>query len=454
MLYCFLDTNVLLQYRMFNEIDWTKLLKTKKVCLVIPRQVIRELDNHKNHSTSKRVKNRSRIVIRKIAEYTDQDEGNVRKGVLLQVQTDSPTQKWLEDHGYNPSDGDDRIVGEVHYFIQNVKQDTDDVILVAEDYGARIKAKASSVPQMEPPEELRLEDEPDPVEKENRELQKEVARLKLIQPKLSMKFQDERGNLSQEIIFEVDFTESHMSGDLIEKEVEKKLEELKYTDKLVNPEVEYEDISNDLARGIMRSLSLAMSYPTQNDIDNYHSSLLHYVNNEYSEYLKECYRSEVHETCCRNIQLVVENKGTSPATNIDVIMHFPDGFRLFNRRLQKPEAPQPPLKPRIKSVFGEKVRTPSLIEPIHSSPLRNDVSSTIYTRPPMSIRKTNGYEVMNGNDSLKHHFNWVWPPLFLYFEPIEENKIRYEISYSITADNLPDIVEGKLILVLKKPQSL
>lgn len=452
MLYCFLDTNVLLQYQMFDEINWTKVLQAKKVCLVIPRQVIRELDNHKNHSTSKRVKNRSRIVIRKIAEYTDQDGGTVRKSVLLQVQTDAPTQKWLEDNSYNPTDGDDRIVGEVHYFIQNVKQDTDDVILVAEDYGARIKAKASGVPQMEPPAELRLEDEPDPVEKENRELEKEVARLKHIQPKLSMKFQDEKGNLLEQIQFEVDFTESQISNEEIEQEVRKNYEILKYDDQ-IDESKEEPNGGNQTLKDAMRLLGRSLvTLPTQNDVEIYHNELLDYLKGEFSEYLKKQQRFVTLERRLRTIQLVLENSGTTPAENIDVSMHFPDGFLLREHKFQKPDTPKPPTKLRPKGIHEDLYRSSLSDSMLYSMPSRmNSTPPPVKpSRPPMSIRKTNSYEIVHGKDSLKHHFNWRWRPLFLYFDPIEENKTGYEITYSITANNLPDIVEGKLILILKK----
>ena len=43
----FIDSNVLLHYRFFDELDWTTLIKADEVVLTICAPVIRELDRKK-----------------------------------------------------------------------------------------------------------------------------------------------------------------------------------------------------------------------------------------------------------------------------------------------------------------------------------------------------------------------------------------------------------------------
>ena len=66
MLYCFVDTNIFIEFQMFDEIGWPSVLEANQVCLVVPGIVINELEKHKKHPTRKRLKKRSKSIVRKL----------------------------------------------------------------------------------------------------------------------------------------------------------------------------------------------------------------------------------------------------------------------------------------------------------------------------------------------------------------------------------------------------
>ena len=60
-----LDTNVHLHYQPFNEIKWTQEFEWEKVCIILPIEVIRELDDKKystKDSLAKRAKSRLKLM--------------------------------------------------------------------------------------------------------------------------------------------------------------------------------------------------------------------------------------------------------------------------------------------------------------------------------------------------------------------------------------------------------
>src|SRR5690348_6399328 len=102
MLYCFLDTNIFLQFNTFDEINWLDELKVKEVCLVIPLTVIQELDKHKTDSGSQRRSKRSRMVLPKISEYFETEDQVIRPNVAIKVLLNNPERQWLINNSFDP----------------------------------------------------------------------------------------------------------------------------------------------------------------------------------------------------------------------------------------------------------------------------------------------------------------------------------------------------------------
>src|SRR5579859_3139358 len=127
MLYCFLDTNILLEFKTFDEIDWQNELETSEVTLVVPLTVIRELDKIKGDSKYERKRNRARMIIKKIENLVKSTKAvSIRPGLYLLV-VEIPTSDSLRELRYNPDIPDDQIVGAAHLFMQ--QHSNEDVVV-------------------------------------------------------------------------------------------------------------------------------------------------------------------------------------------------------------------------------------------------------------------------------------------------------------------------------------
>src|SRR5258708_184817 len=88
LVYCFLDTNILIQFQTFDEVEWPRILHAKKVCLVLAPIVLRELDKHKTDYNNSRLQKRARMILSKLNRLLETETAadvlpQVRRNVTL-----------------------------------------------------------------------------------------------------------------------------------------------------------------------------------------------------------------------------------------------------------------------------------------------------------------------------------------------------------------------------------
>jgi hypothetical protein len=154
------------------------------------------------------------------------------------------------------------------------------------------------------------------------------------------------------------------------------------------------------------------------------------------------------------LKIMLANEGTCPADDIDVYMHFPDGFRLVNGE-DLDEPPEPPKSPRKPATMQE------LIAGAAAMPAFNYPASLLNPRLPElnvprfrnisspSIRRTKSYEVEVGVTKLKHTFNEELDPLYIVFPSFLEAS-SFSIDYRLHAGNAPDAMTGQLHVIVEK----
>jgi hypothetical protein len=432
MLYCFLDTNIFLQYQMIDDIDWTSELQSKEVCLVVAKKVIQELDRHKRDPISNRRRKRARKVLKILEEY---GEPPIRENVYVTIQTSGVSHEWLVSHGYDPNDADDCIVGAAHYF----KEENSDnqVILFADDSGARLKARAMGIAYRIPSDSIKLPDEPDPTQKRLSIVEQELSAMKNAMPRLSIGFLSNDNEVKQEIAFSVNFDEQSMSTHQINEMVEVERQYCKYE------EAEIDDAYAQLTKRLLKRTP-----PTQNDIVNYETEVNEYLIN-YKQYLTEASTYNVNQVRMRSFILVVTNSGKKPANDIDINLHFPDGFDLFDEEISQPNPPNRPIKPMPTSpldhLLGSSSSLSSMI-PYLISPSSENYDSMYHVDSDSgpTIIKGGSYDVHDHRDNLKHHHTWEWSPLFITFDKPSKLPRVFRVKYKITAANIPDPVQGTL----------
>jgi hypothetical protein len=88
-------------------------------------------------------------------------------------------------------------------------------MIMSDDTGVRLKARQVRIDYCEPPAEIRLPDEPDPLQKKVKELEAELARLKNALPNLCVGFR-KYGEIDRKIVFAMKFNQKGLSPQEIE----------------------------------------------------------------------------------------------------------------------------------------------------------------------------------------------------------------------------------------------
>jgi hypothetical protein len=181
-LYAFVDTNVMMEFQFFRDLDWAALLGGTAIVLVVAPVVLSEIDRFKHYGT-KRQKNRARTVSSAFDEIElSHEQARVREGVAILAIATEPGRATFETNNLQPDVPDDRLLAALIEF--RAQLTSGGVVLVTDDTNLRVKARARSVRVTKPDDALRLPDEPDEAERKLAAANRELAALKSAQPEL------------------------------------------------------------------------------------------------------------------------------------------------------------------------------------------------------------------------------------------------------------------------------
>jgi hypothetical protein len=441
MLYCFLDTNIFLQFKTFDEIDWPKELGVDAVCLVVPKRVIKELDKHKHDPQSDRRRKRARVILKKIKQYADTENGFVRKNTTILTQTTMPARKWLEEHDYDVDDNDDCIIAAAHLFIQEHPDKS--VILFNDDTGAYLKAKDNGIKVVEPSDNLSLPDEPDPLQKIYQEVRSELQQMKNAQPNLSL------------FVFKDDAVPENLVMPLGKKSVEFP-SILEYA---IDCDVSglAEEDKDSLLRQEIKNLNEEANYvnhirpliDSSYRIAEYKQKVQDYLE-EYKYYLEEVSNYEIKVCKMKKISFLLKNLGQKPADDLDIKIEFPLNVNISD---DFPPRPEPPTKPSIPATFIERDLNLLLGNEFNLTSFPNFHKT--FERETSFISVDESYRTIKGhNDNLKHGLDWRWS-VVVEFNSEAIYPLTIPIKYHFNVAN-PSVmpVDGELILKVSKSQEL
>ena len=426
----FPDTNLFLHSRPVNEIDWCSLLQSGAVELKIAPVVTRELEEQKTLNPSRKLKERAATALKFLHRNLEQSQ--IRDGITLGFLTREPTPEFAASHGLNMQLGDDWLVGTLLLY----REDHPDVpcALLTGDLPLTVKARPYQIQVTSPSEKYGLPPEPDPLVKRNQQLEAELLRYKSREPRLMVLFESRETHSRFRLTRPQD-------GDS-EPEIQTLLEAAKQNFPVL-----------DLAPAQLVKASQPPTEPTKNGLltpmveaARGLVALSRGFNEDYNRRVKEYYR--LYERYLRDaaafkdlparivkLTLVLVNSGTCPADDIYVLLHFPNGFQLYDDE-NPPKQPEEPPEPS-KDVFpGLGLSVPSYLADLHALPqFRNP-------RLPR-IRKTNSYDVTFETDRLQHGFVWNLDPLYASFDSWETIR-SFSIDYSVHAGNMIDKETGTL----------
>ena len=312
----FVDTNILLHYNMFDDIDWPSLVEHDEVLLVISMAVTRNLDRQKSEHPQKRVRDRAQAVLRRFDALESADpDGAARPHVRLQFLSTDP----LIDFGaagLSRDVDDDWLIASMLAFRDSSAGYGP--ILVTADRGLRLKARHFGFEVLALPDEIRLPDEADATERELRNLKVEREKFAAALPRLRVTWPGGAAHLHKQFrvqpvdAFDVEGMMRQVSAawPVAEAVPPKPKRREVILGRKVAPQ------SDDAA--LMQALhGLYTTFPgmllkARNDFLN-----------SYREYLQKRQVFLLNAARTVSVALVLHNDGGAPADDVDVFVGFP-----------------------------------------------------------------------------------------------------------------------------------
>ena len=428
----FLDTNIFLHFKLFNQIPWDNIVNSKKVKIIIAPIVISELDKHKYNERAK-IRTRANKILKIFHKY-------IEKGLTTQINdklelcflANQPLVETFNKFSLNISSQDDHLLASIKEY--KIDENEEPTILITSDIGPILKSKPLNIKTLKMPEEYKLPFELDTTVKKIAKLEEENLNLKKRIPILKIYFSNKKivkhFSIKPPIKFDSEYIEYKIK-ELKEKYPKKSKDNLP-------------SIGSNFKFGL-NEIMASMINKNKDLIGEYNKNLDNFFE-RYKEYLIEYLYYLSQRRLSFEINFFVFNEGTVPAEDIDILLHFPNGFSL-KRKIDQIEKPKKPYPPRLKSPF-------ELTFPIFPNfptinpyiPKLDNVNIRNVSIP--SIKKIHSYDVEFNIKYLKHNQYETLDPLIITFDSFESVP-NFSIDYKIQASNVPQEISGSLNLIYK-----
>ncbi|MDH6254207.1 rRNA-processing protein FCF1 [Chryseobacterium sp. H1D6B] len=441
MKYMFLDTNIFLHFKFFDQIKWNEIVKDEFKIMLAPT-VIDELDKHKRNTNSK-IANRAKKALNRIDQILEE----IVPSYPIEYLSQKPDNSTLSKFNLQREEQDDCIIATILEFKE--RDNGKEIIFVTNDTGPKLKSKSYGIQTIKLTEEYLMPNEKTEVEKQLASLIAENNNLKNKIPKINLTF------AHGEVVLKHHFEQYKIDRQsFVNDEYDREKVRLRpIPDR--NSDSERATSLNDenltpLQRAVNNAnLNFGFNRLSQEQIDVYNKDLRNYYD-EYLQYLCEKYEYDQYLSLLFPINLELLNTGNFPAEDIDVWLHFPDGFVLYNPEESRTE-PIPPLEPfRPQNMFDHPRINFMDLYPASNIKSASNIQLANFSNSGIpDIRQTNSYEVEYRFGSLKHNQSLKLSTLIVEFSSFSEIK-SFSLDYKIMVGNIPNLLEGKLNISLTK----
>ena len=410
------DTNVYVHFKPFDDIPWADVVGENDVVFIVLAPVVRELDKLKMEP---RLRDRVRGVLPRIdALFADSDSATLRTGIRTRFEHGRGAAAVMSEHSLEPSLGDDRIIAAA----LALQKGPDPVVLVTDDTGMRLRARALGLTVRPMPEGLRLLSS-DPLAAENAKLRREVDELRTALPLLTVSFL-EGGSVLKTL-----------------REPPPKKRGLRFSDIFPRP------LSKDTLPAIYE---FERTKPTEQEMAEYNKKLEHF-RPTHEKYLREREDFELFPFVSLALEMLVSNAGGRPADTLRLVFDLPSGARLVRkkdipREPPKPVPPQLPGRPRATVDDDESRNTypgSFLFNPQPPPALK------VPGPPPNVVGPfAEGNEKVVFEIRVLSNFDEVVLPRVLLRFPSPADVPSFQLPYSLRSHSLPKLVTGALHVVV------
>lgn len=463
--YVFLDTNMFLEFKDFDQIDWPAVLGYQEVCLVIAPIVLTELDKFKSDKGSNRRQKRSRAAIKKLeatAETTAPEEPALvpgRSGVKLILLANSP--RVAAYAGLQPEIADDQLIASILQFRGSRPYVShEDVFLLTDDAGARTKARHHHINLHRLDDAYRLPDEPTEAERDVARLKREVEELRNRHPKLALRLvaNDQQ---AEELGSVIDLVREP-SAEHLDRLVDIEIVATETSAKAI-PGVDEPGTKAGQGRVVLdleairrftettkkaEASDSSVKWVSKSELQKYEAERREYLE-AYREYLPKLGKWQRRVGLLRRVDLLLVNDGTLPANGIIVQLFLPHELQAIDMD-RRPRQPRPPERPEQPLSPGEQMKRSmdgirAILAPAYTFPR----TSSLRSEPDEEVAdiQPSGKSIKWRVAKVTHQLPYPLGPFFIAFPP-EEGERRYRLTYRLHADELAKPVEGTLTLVV------
>ncbi len=426
----FLDVNTALHFKRADQINWCALAGATQVVLVVAPVFLRELEHQKVHNSSRKLRERADSTVKWLVQFL-RSPRPVRPSVTFSFLDYEPHVDFAACR-LSPTIVDDQLIAAV---LEDLQAFAGRVLVATADVGLEVKLRARRIEPLLLPDDLRLPAEPDSVEKELQQTRQELARLKSRLPRLELSFD----NGADRLELTLPALPSAPSAPPL-SEIRAKYPPLAKPGS-PPPRTDLLGIDSGALAAVLRSFGLSAER-----IDRYNQDLER-LYAAYSSYLKDLLAWEEQHARSFEVNLILFNGGTAPASDIDIVLGFPEDIDLFESDdlPKRPEAPEPPQRPAGLELVRPGLFGGDVPGYLFRGPLTGLEAPDLHGLPTVDRDR---HQVSFSLRSLKHEFRQTFRPFHCRF-PGRKAIRSFHVDFHASAAELLEASTGQLHLIVK-----
>ena len=419
--YCFLDTNILIHFHTFDEVEWLKVVCGSQVVLTLAPIVVKELNQQKNDTGNEWMHKRARTLVSKLKKLLAQQKSTepveIKSNIAIIDIPNEPMVDW-QTLGLDPAVNDDRLIASIIKFKE--QQPSNRVVLVTDDFLAQRKAISAQIEVIDPEGLIDIIERPSEEVGTIQKLERQVQELQRRIPEPRLSFW-ENGAITNSVTRTASVANA-VSEDEISQQIAQKQQQLEQI--------------------VTKSQGIESDEKVEEFIINYSNYLKRF---EQALALK---RTKDYGLTAQFL-FVLQNVGSAPAIDLELSLQFPKRslvvgasteFEIeFWGKVKIPQEPVPDWMKRVTSLDLASLTMP-YISRTADPPEQPHPKGPLYNNEDRSI-------VLFTTPKLRHKEEWHLHPIMAFLPP--ETTSGFEIIYSLHADNLLDRIKGRLNVILQ-----
>lgn len=419
MKYLFLDTNVYLHYKDFEQIDWkTSVCNGDDFTIVVPPIVIREIEKQKDSSRGK-IQTRAKNVSSKLGGYFLENKVSDK---IKMITCEDPSDTDFDGLKFNRGTNDDVLI------LSAIKSgyNKNDIIVISRDIPLLIKAKSNQLEYYKMADGFLIKEELSEEEKELIATKKELEKYKNRQPKPSVTFSGGQVLLKLTKPKNRDFA----------TELAEFMDNLKSE----NPYYQKKEQSD---KSYNQTFIFIHNNPSDEQIEKFNKELDEYYS-EYEVYQRFKMKNNILSERFKEIKFEIHNDGTAQTGDMKIFIDFPDNAKLYNKKSKVSMDNIEPVKPSLLG-FDRKL-TKSLAFNQYFNPLTGGGIPQMYCWDEGGILTDNHFRFCESkiNHKLFYALN-IEDSLFIDSAQCG----NFNISWTISDSESIDLIRGELNVIVE-----